>query len=94
MGETLIRNITLAAAVIVAAAFGSGEVRAASPGYCAHYAQLAVWQFRRSRACFGTVNAMWNPAYRIHYGWCLGAAEWVARREDARRGAALHACGY
>jgi hypothetical protein len=91
----VLRTVGLAAALGIVCAFGAGSsAQAASPGYCAHYAQLAVWQFRRSRTCFGAVNRMWHPSYRTHYGWCLGVPEGAAREQDAIRGARLHACGY
>jgi hypothetical protein len=70
------------------------KAQAASAGYCAHYADLAAWEFRRGRACLGVVNGMWHGNHRVHYGWCRTASEGAARRKDAIRGARLHACGY
>ena len=91
---TLLRMTLFVAAIALAGGLGASAARAAGPGYCAHSAKLAVWQFRRSRACFGSVNGMWHANYRAHYGWCLGAPEGAARNQDAIRGARLHACGY
>jgi hypothetical protein len=69
------------------------ETRAANPGYCAHYADLAVWQYNRSRrGCYQGTNRRWHGNYDVHYGWCLGVPEGMARAEDSARGAQLHAC--
>src|SRR5579875_1209329 len=67
---------------------------AAPPGYCHHYADLAVWQFHRAMAggCIDGPNLRWQANWNAHYSWCLGAPYGAARHEDDLRGGRLHAC--
>jgi hypothetical protein len=82
--------------VIIASGFAaqSSAALAASPGFCANYANTAVRQFERSRRCFGGMNAMWQPNYQAHFGWCLRVSEGAAFEQDAIRRARLRDCGY
>jgi opacity protein-like surface antigen len=87
--KSLLAVAALAAAVIVPAAS-----QAAAPGYCHHYADLAVWQYHRAmeHGCIGGPSLRWNGNWDGHYSWCLGADYWAARHEDDIRGHRLHEC--
>lgn len=69
--------------------------RAADPGYCKHYAELAIWQYHRSQQipnCYQGDNAVWVPNFPHHYDWCLGVSWEEAQRGEAIRGNRLRQC--
>jgi hypothetical protein len=68
---------------------------AASPEYCKHYADLALWQYHKSQTipnCYQGDTAVWSPNFEHHYQWCLGVPERQARAGDKTRGERLHQC--
>ena len=85
------KTIAFALAALVAAT----SAQAANPGYCHHYADLAVWQFHKTESipgCFRGADLRWNANWEGHYAWCLGADWAAARTEDDIRGHHLHEC--
>jgi len=81
--------------IALAALVGASSVQAANPGYCHHYADLAVFQFEKNQSipgCFHGANLRWNPNWDGHYAWCLTADYDAARTEDDLPRARLHAC--
>jgi len=85
----------LAAAALAAAVLTPAASQAAAPGYCHHYADLAVAQFRWNReipGCFHGADRRWNADWDAHYSWCLGADYGDARNEDSYRGGRIHEC--
>jgi len=91
----LLKSLMTMTAGAAAALLTAFPTLAASPAYCAHYADQAVWQFHRNEripGCFKGADARWNPDWRHHYDWCLGAPFETARAEDAYRGAVLVQC--
>ena len=89
--------ILMFGAAMVGAALAGTPAQAADPGYCRHYADLAVFQFHRNQSipgCFHGADGRWNADWQNHYNWCLGASWEAARAEDAYRGGRLHECNF
>jgi hypothetical protein len=84
----------LAAAAFSAAALSPGISQAANPGFCHHYADVAVRQFHHAieTGCIGGPNVRWHGNWDTHYSWCLGADYAAAEHEDEIRGHHLHEC--
>jgi hypothetical protein len=95
--RTMLKFLCAVAAVFVASSMLGPAVHAADPGYCAHYASQAIWQFNRNRSipgCFHGADGRWNANYDVHYGWCISAPYEAVRAEDAYRGERLHECSF
>jgi len=85
------KSIAFALAALVAAT----SAQAADPGYCHHYADLAVFQFNKNLSipgCFHGADLRWNTNWDGHYSWCLSTDYDAARSEDDYRGMRLHQC--
>lgn len=71
-------------------------VQAADPGFCRHYAGVAVEQFARAMSnpvCASRVGGpRWSPNYEQHFGWCLSARPWDAQHEQEARSRMLFHC--
>ena len=71
---------------------------AADPGFCRHYADVAVDQFRHAihhEHCDGFVRSApgrWSDRHRVHFDWCLGVPREAALREQRERSIALDEC--
>jgi|SoiMethySBSTD1v2_1073268.scaffolds.fasta_scaffold4647235_1 hypothetical protein len=88
------KSIFAVAFLALSAGLLPSQSQAASPGFCADYAEHAVRQYNRSRAvCYHGTNRGWHGNYNLHYGWCLRAHYAAAQSEAARRRAMLRACG-
>jgi len=95
--RTMLKFLCAVAAVFVASSMLGPAAHAADPGYCAHYASQAIWQFNRNRSipgCFHGADGRWNANYDVHYGWCISAPYEAVRAEDAYRGERLHECSF
>ncbi len=86
-------KIVIAAGLVLAA---NSVAFAASPEFCAGYAQAALNQVRVARsnpACApGLVGTRWSPEYGVHYGWCITAAPPAAAEEREMRTRYLRSC--
>ena len=88
--------VSVAVALTIVAAPPSA--RAADPGFCRQYADVAVDQFRRAlqhEHCAGyvrTASGRWSGRHREHFDWCLGVPPEAAHREQRERSLALEAC--
>ncbi len=75
------RILVFGAAFAAASALAPGLAQAASTGYCHHFADLAVAQFRWNReipGCFHGADPRWSLDWERHYDWRLGADYWAA----------------
>ena len=93
----MFKSIFAVAVTLIAISTPTIQAHAADAGYCAHYADQAVWQFNRNRSipgCFHGADGHWHPDRAAHYGWCLTAPYEAVRAEDSYRGARLHECSF
>ena len=68
---------------------------AAPPGFCRDYARAAVRQVELARsvpACNRGTGPRWTTDYRVHYGWCLGAAAAAVEAERTARTNWIRSC--
>ena len=86
---------TFAAATLALTA-ATNFAAAASPEFCANYAQAAVNQVRgagNNPACApGMVGSRWSGEYGVHYGWCITAAPQAVAEEREMRTRYLQSC--
>lgn len=69
---------------------------AASPAQCQAYAKAAQHAFllmQKYKRCQVPVSKRWQPVYKIHYNWCLGASQDDVDAEARIRDRHLVKCG-
>ena len=69
---------------------------AASAAACQVYAKAAQHAFllmQKYKRCQVPVSKRWQPVYKIHYNWCLGASQGDVDAESRVRNRHLVRCG-
>jgi len=91
------RDLSLASCFALSvAALTAGPLQAASPGYCAQYARLAVHEAEvlSKLSCFRGFDNTWHLDYQRHYDWCLTTSEAAAAGQRDYRRMRLAECGW
>jgi len=85
-----------ALSVATVLALTAGTSQAASPGYCAQYARLAVHEAEvlSKLSCFRGFDNTWHLDYQRHYDWCLTTSEAAAAGQRDYRRMRLAQCGW